>query len=221
MRPAGGAAALCAHTLPSALVTPPHLPLLGGCEVLSGCYGDGMRGQQVSAESVNQEELVWLGGGHPQPLSWALLLQRQEGPPEPHQAQRSPQSLGRLALHCCGVHSQDGRTPGWDGGRILEELFPLACRPASSGLHPEDPGRAALAPSLGFPMCRIVPRGQPGPRGRCRRCGPLRPEAPAGQASPQEAGPYILRAHAGHTRPCTRTSTAQAVCISPHSSVSC
>lgn len=159
---------------------------------------------------------MWLGGGHPQPLSWALLLQRQEGPPEPHQAQRSPQSLGRLALHCCGVHSQDGRTPGWDGGRILEELFPLACRPASSGLHPEDPGRAALAPSLGFPMCRIVPRGQPGPRGRCRRCGPLRPEAPAGQASPQEAGPYILRAHAGHTRPCTRTSTAHAVCISPH-----
>lgn len=49
----------------------------------------------------------------------------------------------------------------------------------------------------------------------------LRPEAPAGQASPQEAGPYILRAHAGHTRPCTRTSMAHAVCISPHGSASC
>lgn len=123
----------------------------------------------------NQEEQVWLGGGHPQPLFWALLLQHQEGPPEPLQAQRSPQSLGRLALHRRGVHSGDSRTPGWDGGQILEELLPPAGRPASSGLHPEDPGRAALAPSLSFPMCRIAPRGQRGRRERsCPRWPPGR-----------------------------------------------
>lgn len=165
-------------------MTPPHLLLLGGCEVLSGCYGDGMRGQQVSAESVNQEELVWLGGGHPQPLSWALLLQRQEGPPEPHQAQRSPQSLGRLALHCCGVHSQDGRTPGWDGGRILEELFPLACRPASSGLHPEDPGRASVSPCAG--LCH---EGSQGPGGGAAVVGPSGRKHLRVRLRPRKQGP--------------------------------
>lgn len=162
----------------------------------------------------NQEEQMWLGGGHPRPLFWALLLQHQEGPPEPLQAQRSPQSLGQLALHRRGVHSGDSRTPGWDGGQILEELLPPAGRPASSGFTLRIRGgqhslRASVSPCAGL--------RHGGSEGAGRGAALVGP--PAGSTCRSGFAPGS-RAHAGRMRPCTRTRTARAVCTSPHGSTS-
>lgn len=102
-------------------------------------------------------------GGTRRPSPGPSSCSARREPPEPHQAQRSPQSLGRPALHRHGVHSRDSRTPGWDSGQILEELLAPAGRPASSGLHPEDPGQAHSLRASVSPCAGLCHEGSEGP----------------------------------------------------------
>lgn len=77
----------CSQKRHGTVVGPPcastryHPHRLGSWEAQLGCYGDGMRGQQVSAEPAEMGRAGVAKCGTPHPLSWSPLQLCQEGPP--------------------------------------------------------------------------------------------------------------------------------------------
>lgn len=110
-----------------------HPHRLGSWEAQLGCYGDGMRGQQVSAEPAEMGRAGVAKCGTPHPLSWSPLQHCQEP------------GTSACRRHCQG--STAGKQgPGW--------VSPL-CRLETCAPHC---GSAAGTSSLGLsvPLCDAV-----------------------------------------------------------------
>lgn len=175
-----------------------------------GCYGDGISGQQVSAQPVESGE-AGVCGGHPRPLPGASS-DCQEGPLRALPGPEGPsplRELGRAVLPPpWGCIAGDSRKLGWGSEGALGEVSPLHRLVSTEAPSPWDPGQgiALRFPHLsnctkeggrGFAWVECPVRGAAlaAPRGVEARLGrkPLCPRKRGARG-----------AHTGHT-PCAHT----------------